>query len=108
MHSHRNGAYQEQLTQSVIETADHEADALLPFEPTQAELDAYAAEWDAAATQERAFLATYANEWDITTLVIGKNIGWKQEINLGARNNGCCSRSNNRSITSSSVSRPRC
>lgn len=56
-----SAVYYDQLTHTQIETSDLEA---LPFEPTQAELEAYEKEWDAAVADEQTALETYAAEWD--------------------------------------------
>lgn len=56
--------YNDQLTDTITDSADIEADAALPFEPTQAELNAYAAEWDKAVAEAQAALVVYVEEWD--------------------------------------------
>jgi hypothetical protein len=58
--THIDYIYHEQLTRTQVNTADQEADAALPFEPTQAELAEYAKEWDAAAYEAEVYVTQFA------------------------------------------------
>lgn len=81
-----SAVYYDRLIHTAVETADLDADACLPFEPTQAELEAYAEDWDEAVADEQAALKMYAAEWDAAVQLTLDTITvrWKADVEMGA------------------------